>query len=79
MQEYSEEALSQLKADFRQTSVNTIRAVFKNRKCHYFPAWNDLMGIPPNLQGKRYMRECKVKVLQLRQEVRLPIIHCNNR
>ena len=67
--------MNQLKCDFRSTSVNVLRRVFRDHRFHYVPSYYELMRSPEmhSLKTKRSLRECqrhKTTDLQLLQEVR---------
>ena len=74
-QNYQDEAMNQLKCDFRSTSVNVLRRVFRDHRFHYVPSYYELVRSPELhwLKTKRSLRECqrhKTTDLQLLQEVR---------
>ena len=73
-QSYREEALNQLKSDFRFTSVASIRKVFHEQNYHYTPSFLQLQSdqFSNQLKTKRSAYDClkiKTKDLFLIQEV----------
>lgn len=74
-QEYREEAINQLKKDFRFASLTNIRRVFHNKNYHYTPAYFELLtnSMTNQRKTKRSAHECMgtAKDLFLIQEVLL--------
>lgn len=51
-QAYREEAINQLKKDFRFASLTNIRRVFSNKNNHYTPTYFNLLANPMTNQRK---------------------------
>ncbi|KZS15070.1 Uncharacterized protein APZ42_019613 [Daphnia magna] len=76
--EYREEAINQLKKDFRFASLTNIRRVFHNKNYHYTPAYFELLtnSMTNQRKTKRSAHECMgtAKDLFLIQEIAFVVL-----
>lgn len=79
---YRDEAISQLKVDFRSATVVTIKKVFAMKSYHYTPTYILLLTEQfHQMKTKRYVNEAlkiKTRDLFLIQEVCIFIFMCGN-